>query len=97
MLIQTVYLQLAEDHRTVDARARVANETRAALSGLPHLRGMHVAVPADEASSKGWDLALHLRFDDADGVAAFEGVSAFLAWRREAPVNFEKKWVWEIL
>jgi len=97
VLIQTVYLQLAEDHRTADARARVASETRAALSGLPFLRGMHVAVPVDEASSKGWDLALHLRFDDADGITEFEQVSAFVTWRRDTPINFEKKWVWEIV
>jgi len=46
------------------SNSQVADELRAALSGLPGLRELSVGLPADAASAKSWDLSCILRFFD---------------------------------
>ncbi|MFK7930735.1 MAG: Dabb family protein [Myxococcota bacterium] len=100
MLIHTVYVQLTEDHRTDKRRRSVADEARVRLSQMPWVRGVHAAVPLEPASAKGWDLALHLQFDNAEGLAAFEKEPEFLAWHDQElgpKRSFEKRWTWDLV
>jgi len=100
MLIHTVYVQLIEDYRSDTRRRSLADEARVRLSQMPWVRGVHAAVPLESASAKGWDLALHLRFDNQGGLAAFEQEPEFLEWHDTElgpKRSFEKRWTWELV
>jgi hypothetical protein len=53
-----------------DTRAQVAELCARTLATLPALAELSVGLPADEASTKSWDVSLILRFATLDALSA---------------------------
>lgn len=99
MILRTTYLKLTDEHRGERARHRLATSLRLAYANLPRVRGTEVAIAADAAALKGWDLAVHLRFDSDAACSAFEADAETLAVQADhldGAVDFEKTWRWEL-
>tara|TARA_B100001989_G_C24144396_1_gene271831 strand:- start:63 stop:365 length:303 start_codon:yes stop_codon:yes gene_type:complete len=100
VILRTSYLKLTEDHQGERARQRLAKALREGYAELPRVRGTEVALAADPAAKKGWDVAVHLRFDSEDAVAAWEQDPATRALEEavlEPAVAFSKVWSWELV
>ena len=99
MILRTHYLRLTETSRSQRARERIAKALREGYAALPRVRGTEVGLAHDAAASKGWDVCVHLRFDDEGGIAAFETDPARQALEDEVlggAVDFVKVWAWEL-
>lgn len=100
MILRTAYLRLHDTHRGERARTRLAHALREGYAELPRVRGTEIAVAANAAASKGWDLAVHLRFDSDAACTAFEedpATRALEAEHLDAAVSFYKVWRWELV
>jgi len=100
MILRTAYLKLTDDHRGERSRERLAQALREGYAELPRVRGTLVGLAADPAARKGWDLAIHLHFDSAEAIAAWEQDPDRLALEQrvlEGAVAFEKVWQWELV
>jgi hypothetical protein len=73
MIERTVLVKLKESHAGEAERREVASHSREALSSIPGVTGVTVAVAADEKSSGSWDLVMTVRF------AALEDVPTYAA------------------
>lgn len=100
MILQTAYYKLSPEWSTPAKRKVVADVLRINASELPWVRGTEVGVAADDDSAKGWDIALHLRFDSRKAAQAFaesEGSAQLRADHLTAVIDFEKSWLWTLV
>lgn len=71
MIERTVLVKLRESYAGEAERREIASHSREALSRVPGVTGVTVAVAADEKTSGSWDLVMTVRF------AALENVSTY--------------------
>ncbi len=71
MIQRFVLFKLVDKHCNDADRREIAAYTRRAITTLPGVQSVDVGVPADEASTRSWDLSLVVYFDDVDAIAAY--------------------------
>lgn len=80
-MIEHIHLAKLHPDRCHDAgRDEAAREAREALVGIAGLHSLHVALPADAASLKSWDLAVTARFEGLAQADAFVQDARYAAW-----------------
>ncbi len=99
-MIEHIHLAKLHPNRCNDAgRDEAAREARELLSTLPGLHSLHVALPADAASLKSWDLAVIARFEGLAQADAFAQDARYLAWIGEtlpAHAQVIKHWRFQV-
>jgi hypothetical protein len=73
MIDRIVFVKLKEVFANADERSDIVSYSREALSGVPGVLGVSVAVAADERAAADWDLCITVRFDTLDDVALYAG------------------------
>ena len=71
MIDRIVLFKLKDEYANDDARAEIAAHSREALGLIPGLVEVRVGVPADEASTRSWDLSIVVRFADLEAMNAY--------------------------
>jgi len=93
-----IKLQAASaDH---EQRGEIARHSREALLGVPGVRGVTVALAADERAAADWDLCLTVRFDtieDIPGYVAHPLHRAYVDDYLRPRVEFIKAWNFEVM
>lgn len=99
MIHRHVLIKLTDEHATEAGRAAVLAESRRVLPGLPGVRALVAAGPADDQAAASWDIALVVSFDSLQHVATYlphpahrSYVDDFLRPRME----FIKAWNFEV-
>lgn len=89
------YFRLKEPHATPEGRADTARRTLEALTPLPGVLAVTVALPADDHAASGWDLAVTVRFASLDDVERYRADPAHRSFVDDvlAP-RIEVKKVW---
>lgn len=71
MIDRIVLFKLKDEYANDAARAEIAAHSREALGRVPGPTEVRVGVPADEPSTRSWDLSIVVRFADLDAMHAF--------------------------
>jgi antibiotic biosynthesis monooxygenase (ABM) superfamily enzyme len=71
MIERIVLFKLQDEHGRGAPREALAEQGKKALSALPGVRDVRVAIPTDAESSRSWDLGFFLRFDSMEDVEAY--------------------------
>lgn len=99
MIDRIVLFKLKDEHATDTARAEIAAHSRDALKVVPGPLDIRVGVPADEASTKSWDLSIVIRFADLDAMNAFVRHADHMSYYREYMVprmEVVKYWAFDV-
>ncbi|MEM9067375.1 MAG: Dabb family protein [Myxococcota bacterium] len=71
MIDRIVLFKLNDEHANAAARAEIAAYSKAALAAIPGAIDVRVGLPADEASTKSWDLSIVVRFENLEAVKTY--------------------------
>ncbi len=99
MIDRIVLFKLKDAHANAAGRAAIADESRAALCAVPGAVQVRVGVPADEASTRSWDLSVLLRFEDLAAMEAYLQQPGFRAYFEDTMgprTEVVKYWCFEV-
>jgi len=99
MIDRIVLFKLKDEYATDESRAEIATYSRDALTDVPGPIEVRVGVPADEPSTRSWDLSIVVRFADLDGMDAFVKHPAHMRYYREYMVprmEVVKYWAFDV-
>ncbi len=99
MIDRIVLFKLRKEEATDEGRAAAAAETRAALAAVPGATEVRVGLPADEASTRSWDLSLLLRFESLAAMERYLQEPGFRSYFEETMrprAECVKYWAFEV-